>query len=206
MKLEQQLRQAPKLEQVQKISLEQKLLEDSSIKIEEIPLFSLHKIKSRINDLKIDPYLKTKLIINLLGENCSYREKTGTNRYCLTFKNISRSLSIVKNGTFKLLEINIKKGKISDTVLEKTKNKCLIDIEKAKEWFDGEFNNLFYDMNGEIPGPVINKLRERFNLWARKKTEDAFELSLNDLLISISKKYGIDSEDPEEIWNKLKKK
>ncbi len=180
-------------------------------KVGEIPLFSLHRIKS-ISSKGIKPLtndvISTFMKI-LISKNIKYKKEIKRDWNCVTANHVVEAVSSFENELKIGIRTLIPKKKVELTQVDKETIKELVArknviIKILKEWFNENYDSLLYDTSKNIPWAIIQDLRARLNIWVFKNT-NSFGDEINDVIFSVAKKSGIETENisAEDAWKKM---
>jgi len=175
--------------------------------VEDLDLFSLHRIRARIGTLNVHPTTRDSLVVNMLNENRKYREEEKCKKFCLTIGGADRSIDTTLGFLEKQANIGLSTLDNSQRPVYMEVVQRAIDTQKTKmrTWFADNYDDILYDQSGKIPLPVILALRKSFRSWAISQTTP-FQQPIEEFLDGVASEQGLNPKDftsAEEIWNKL---
>ena len=176
----------------------------------ELELFSLHRIKNRINSMKIHPKVKEKLRGELIRENSEYRANSDNNWMCITPTSLDRAVD--KTIDYLVGQTSLGLATVDDTkireALERVMSRQVEDQSNViKKWFVDNYENILYNMNGKIPFPIVRKMREQLSQWAIQHT-NPFMQPIEELIEETATSLGLNPgsyDSHEDLWEELKK-
>lgn len=183
------------------LSLSQSLGESSG----DIPLYSLHKMQRllRRTPPSISPELLQVLMRSIIRENKGYKEESGNDWSCLTSTNLIDAITATelaidetisninsipseqKDFAFVVKELLTKKADETKTII--------------RTWFSDRTEQLEYDMNGQIPWPIVQRLRRGLSVWI-SGVVNPFQQSIEEMVLDTAKEQGIDADNAEDAW------
>ncbi len=192
---------------MQLLKIEQKLV--SYDRTGEIELISLHKVKHRIASLGVNNELKGYLVDQLLKENEAYRVQSKSQKYCLTpdgIDNATYNTRIFLEDQFSVVKHDF--GDLEAMALFESSVLPAIEtnVSIIKHWFADNYDNLFYDTNGSIPWPIVQRMRGEFVSWAEGKS--TFDTPIIEIIEEVATDKGYDTsnyDSYEDLWVELKK-
>lgn len=173
----------------------------------DIPLYSLHRISSRLNPQSIGLHGKIVGILNraLIAANERYRTESGNARwYCLTSLNLEQAIIAVDR---RLGEIIAPVSAMpSEAPQRLAATQAMLEAQRAaaiqriKEWFEMNYDKLLYDMSGQVPWPVILRLRKKLGGWIANAAAEPFGQDIGDMVLDVAHENGYKGDDAEEAW------
>jgi len=180
-------------------------------RVGEIPLFSLHKIKSATRK-GITPLGKDTLSLFLrilISQNIKYKNELKRDWNCVTADHIVKTIDLLDNELKKAINGLIPKEKSSLTGPDKEILVSLIASKNIikrtlKEWFDKNFDFLLYDTSSSIPWAIVQELRTRLNIWVFKNT-NLFGDEIEEVIFNVAQKQGVktDGISAEDAWKAM---
>lgn len=196
------------LSQTQKQILTQRL-ELPFTSVGELELFSLHRIKNRIDSMNVHELTRKRLIGDLLRENHQYTIDTGNKWSCLTPTGLDNALG----HTIDYLEEQMNLGlEAVDNDEQRAALKIVmephLDIQNTimKRWFSDNYDALLYHIDSRIPYPIVMQMRRKLAIWAVEKTNQ-FDQPIEELIGEAARSVGLDPKNygsNEDIWEDLK--
>ncbi|MGV8168943.1 MAG: hypothetical protein ACP5N3_02705 [Candidatus Nanoarchaeia archaeon] len=174
----------------------------------ELELFSLHKIRNRLDTLHVSPKIRTLFFKELLEQNKLYQTLNERNWYCLTPDGVDKAIDNIDADlnnlaiTISELQVTYEKQQLARTSLHKQKDKY---ISSMKHWISEQYYNIVYDTEGKIPYPIILQMREKIAVWAMG---NSFPLSepIESIIESAAQSTNMSTKNLsyDEIWDALK--
>lgn len=196
------LRQAVTVEQ--RLVLREQIGETSG----DIPLYSLHRIKRllKMQPIRVSAELQTLLMRNLIAANQGYKEESGNDWSCLTSQNLVDAIDTTDHQIARNIdhiddipkELAAAKEKLFAKFHEARKE----SIRTIQQWFETNFDNLLYNMDGKIPWPVVLRLRRNLGVWIATAT-NPFGEYIEDMILGVANQNGVAAEDAEDAWEKM---
>ncbi len=176
----------------------------------DLELLSLHRIKNRIDTLEVHPSTRRSLAVALIRENLDYRVQNNHNRYCVTLNHVDSAV----DSTAEFLNQESEKGlatlkeepQLYSRVSDYMKGLTQKQVSKMKGWFSDNYDVLQYDTQSSIPYPLVLKMRQSLNDWARGE-QSAMSQGIGDALEDLLKEKGLDPSSYKsdvEMWEALK--
>ncbi len=174
----------------------------------DIPLYSLHRIKSlfRKQPPALSKELQTLLLRYLIAANLEYKEDTGHDWSCLTSHNLVDALEATDQAIREAID------GVEDIPKEWTavRNKLFAKLHEGREgnvaamkrWFESNFEALQYDMRGQIPYPVVLRLRRALGQWIAGVC-NPFGQDIQDMVLEVAAEEGIATGNAEDAWEKM---
>lgn len=198
-----ELNQRLEMRQSQRVSLADMFGETAG----DIPMYSLHRISSRLNPQSIGLHATIVGILKraLIAANERYRVESGNAKwYCLTSTNLEQAITAVD---LRLAEIT---GAASAMPAEAPRRSAVaqasLDTQRAhavqtiKQWFETNYTDLLYDMDGKIPWPIVLRLRKKLGGWIASTAAEPFGQDIGDMVLEVARAEGYEGDDAEEAW------
>jgi hypothetical protein len=188
----------------QEVALRQMVGETSG----DIPLYSLHRIKNlfRKQPPTIDGKLKELLLQNLIAANRDYKEASGNDWSCLTSQNLVDAIDETDREIAETIrnihDIPREYAAVKDKILAKLNEAREANVAVMKQWFDGHFDDLFYNMDGKIPWPVVCQLRRSLGQWIAGHA-NPFDQDIEDMVLEVADHEGISAANAEDAWESM---
>lgn len=199
------------LSQKHECNLRQKQALEFPERVGEIPLFSLHKIKTMSKN-GIYPLPKDvvcaffKIII---AKNARYKEEIKRDWNCITPNHVIEAITLFDTNFRKSIKTIIPKKMDELTEPDKELMRSLIARKNVitkvlKEWFEKNFDFLLYDTSSNIPWAIVQELRMRLNVWVFKNT-NSFGDEIEGMIFNIAKKQGVSTDgiSAEDAWKAM---
>ncbi len=199
------LRQAVSIKQ--KIGLKIAFRQSFGETIGDIPVYSLHRIKSMMarSPIGISEDLKKVLIEALSAANVEYKLDSGNDWSCLTSNNLVDAIEAVDSALKEMIEgINLpeEQAQFRERLQEELSLVREQGILSIKQWFEAHYDQLLYDMSGSVPWAVVHRLRLNLGYWIATKG-NRFGDDIEDVILDIAKESNIVTDDPEVAWKKM---
>jgi hypothetical protein len=147
----------------------------------------------------------------LINENAKYREETSSKRMCI----VPSGLDMCVNNTRDFLRSEADSGistvAVDNPQLAEGARSLLYgqvdsQIDIVRNWFSDNYDELLYDTNGNIPFPIIMKMRGELGRWALKEIS-SFDRPMTELIEESIRDGGLNPksyESHQEMWDYLK--
>lgn len=175
----------------------------------DIPLYSLHRIKNKLaqeDSILLSPEIKSFLMRSLIEANKVYKEETGNDWSCLTSANLVEVIEFIDGSIAAAIEglENIPKEHrdSKDVILKMLHAGRKQTIQIIQSWFKDNFDDLLYDMRGNIPWAIVQRLRCNLSRWI-VGVSNPFTEDIEDMVLDVSREAGVTAEDAEEAWKKM---
>jgi hypothetical protein len=175
----------------------------------DLELLSLHRIRHRIKTLSAHPDVREKLVLELMRENRRYRETSGKQWYCITPNALDRAMTETRAHIEGITREGIS-AQDSERIKAALRKVLLGKIDEQdrtiRQWFVDNYDALIYNTQGNIPYPIIQRMRGHLSRWAVEQT-NPFDQSIEELVEETVRYVGLDPElyrDHEEMWESLK--
>lgn len=175
----------------------------------DIPLYSLHRIKSLMRKKKIGISKESEALLrrHLLVANEKYKTESGNNWSCLTSINLIEAIESLNKELKETVDSVLigQPAELLETVhkiissLHRTREE---HVSKIKQWFVDHGDKILYDTTSKIPWAVVRRLRLGLSHWAIG-TANPFKEEIETAILQIAKDEGIEAEDSEEAWIKM---
>lgn len=172
----------------------------------DIPLYSLHRIRARLSKIAVSSEIKNLLMRNLIQANKMYKEESGNDWSCLTSNNLVDAIEEVDCQ----LEVSI--NGLEDIPREyQTSKEALLRVLHAnrqktvsviQSWFQDNFDELLYDMRGNVPWAIVCRLRRNLSQWIVRVSNPFLE-DIEDMVLNVSEEVGVSADDAEDAWKKM---
>jgi hypothetical protein len=174
----------------------------------DIPLYSLHRIKALLGkrEMFVSKDLLVLLVQNLIAANQEYRSESGNRWNCLTSQNLVDAIETADR------EIAGAIDRIDDIPIEfaGTREKLFMKLHDAREqsvrtmqeWFETNFQDLLYSIDGKIPWPIVRRLQRNLGVWIATAT-NPFAENINDMVLSVAAEQGIRAGNAEDAWEDM---
>ena len=196
------LRQAATLQQ--HLVLREQIGETSG----DIPLYSLHRIKGLLKKqpIRVSKELQILLMRNLIAANQMYKAESGNDWSCITSQTLVAAIDAPDRQIAETIdrindiprEFAAAKGKILAKLHEAGKQ----SIQTMQQWFEVNFQDLLYDMDGKIPWLIVLQLRRNLGIWITTTT-NPFGEDIEDMILGVATQNGVVAEDAEDAWEKM---
>lgn len=201
------------------MSLSQSLELSQSLKLEltlflgetigDIPVYSLHRIKNLLTKMPMSVSGEMKIILQrqLTEAKKTYKEESGNDWNCLTSHNLIQAIDGADQEAVGIIEKSLvgQPRECIEQVAELKKHFLKLKDEQIaiiKKWFEENYDQLLYDMDGKIPWGVIQKLRRNLSVWIAG-TGNLFYADIKDAIIDVARECGIETENVEDAWRKM---
>ena len=178
-------------------------------KFGDIPLFSLHRIKSLLlrSPIAVKPRMQTLLVEKLFELNEIYKEESGNDWCCLTALNMTAAFERLDESILQGIDAALgsqPKELMGAVAAMRPKLIASKDagIEIIRKWFDANSEQLVYITDGKIPWAVVAKLRAGLSVWKIKQAS-VFDLNIDDAILQIAAERNINEGDPIKAWKKM---
>ncbi len=179
----------------------------------DLPLISLHRVKSRIHTLKTSPCLRNTLVKYLVEQNKAYREDTQRKWNCITANGLDAAVDSLEEELKKTVGLALLP--LQDTVSKDDYSKLETSLYQGvdqnytivKQWFGDRVDELAYNTDGNIPWPIVQRLRKQLGVWVAERV-NPFGTPISDVIDSVAIEEGLNPnnyDDALDIWNALKK-
>jgi len=171
----------------------------------EIPVYSLHRIRGLLKrqPIPIDAQISRLLMGNLIAANLDYKLESGNDWSCLTSNNLVDAIEATDQAITETINL------IDDIPRELAgaKEKILGQLHAARQrtirtiqtWFEVNFQELLYDMNGKIPWPIVLRLRRNLGIWIATAA-NPFKEDIEEMILGVAGETGIAAVDAEDAW------
>jgi hypothetical protein len=192
----------------QEISLVQALAQCFGETSGDIPVYSLHRIARLMAKRPIDisAQMETILKRQLITANKTYKAESGNDWNCLTSGNL---VSAIEGVDRQVKEITTGANAIPhefaphSAAIRKLFNgqraQCIAAI---KQWFETNYDDLLYKMDGKIPWAVIQRLRKNLGMWIAGAA-NPFRQSIDEMVFEVAESQGIYAQTAEDAWELL---
>jgi hypothetical protein len=174
----------------------------------DIPLFSLHRIKTllRKKPIGIGSLLTKILTHELIKQNSIYKAESGNDWSCLTGLNCTNAIENVDNIISDQIEVasNVAtelRNQLA-VIIQKMKSRQTAQIKKIKAWFEANYYDLIYEQDKKIPWSVVQALRRNLAAWTVNST-NPFDEKIDDMVMEVAREQGISASTAEEAWIKM---
>jgi len=178
----------------------------------DLPLVSLHRVRSRIHSLEASKGVKGNLIKQLINQNRIYREDTGRKWNCITAGGLDTAVNDLETDLKR--SVNLGLVSVRDTIpasdYQALREVLMDQVDSQyftiKKWFNENADELEYDTHGDIPWPIVQRLRRQLGVWSTERI-NPFGISIADVIDDVATESGIDPtkyKDAKEIWDALK--
>ena len=169
----------------------------------------MHKIKRKLASIGINvgSDFKALLIRNLIAANAKYKKQSGNNWNCLTSNNLIEALENVEKDSRKVIQVALNAPGQSQQhamlgLVKIFEKKLTKSIQTINQWFDDNYNDLLYDMNGNIPWPIIQQLHNNLAVWISTNS-NPFTQSISEMIVEVANDQGIDTDDAFYAWEAM---
>ncbi len=173
----------------------------------EIPVYSLHRIKGMMKrqPIQISDELRMLLLQNLLLANEEYKTASGNDWNCLTSNNLVDAIEATDGNLRRSIEatrLPTQYARIAERLFAKLHEGRTSNVTTIQQWFESNFDSLLYDMRSNIPWAVVCRLRRNLGYWIATKA-NPFGQDIEEMILEVGKENGVDTDDPEEAWEKM---
>ena len=177
------LSQSQSLEMNQRLNVTQSFGECSG----DIPLYSLHRIRalSRRQPIAVSVQLNQILKQQIVVANAAYKRESGNNWNCLTSLNL---VAVIKGTDQDVKRITTGPGAIPEDFPNRAAALQMFDEHRVKSigiiqtWFDVNFENLLYSIDGKVPWFVIQRLQRNLHEWINGG-KNPFREGIEDMIL-----------------------
>lgn len=173
----------------------------------DIPVYSLHRIKRvlAMNPPKsISPKIVGILIRSVIAANEKYRTDTGNDWYCLTSANLVHAiglldarLGVIIGAADAMPSEAPKRAAAAQAALESQRARA---VRIVQEWFETNYDDLLYDMDGKIPWPIVLRMRRNLGAWIGNAAAEPFGQDIGDMVLDVARAEGYGGDDAEGAW------
>ncbi|MFH1170017.1 MAG: hypothetical protein V1704_00380 [Candidatus Vogelbacteria bacterium] len=174
----------------------------------DIPLYSLHRIANLLRKRPIRLAVPFVSILNrsLIAANAVYRQESGNKWNCLTSHNLVDAIEHVDT---KLAEImTVEKLGRPEYIESDDEFREIIDeerkkyVKKIQKWFEENYDDLLYIMDGKIPWAIIRRLQQNLATWIAGVI-NPFSEDIGEMVLMVAKSEGVITDDPEMAWEAM---
>ncbi len=181
----------------------------------EIPVYSLHRIKSLLRKwpIPVSRELFDLLVRALIAQNAVYREESGNDWSCLTSNNLVAAIEAVDEALGQIVELAAQvpseHKEAAGRVAQRLQAKRSESVQIVKDWFQEHYDDLLYAMDGKIPWAIVKRLRRFLSTWIAG-AGNPFLVDVEELILEVAAEEGVSATNPEDAWvamgGKLNKK
>lgn len=175
----------------------------------DIPLYSLHRIKNKLarkDSILVSPEIKTLLMRNLIAANKMYKKESGNDWSCLTSANLVDAIELIDGAIEATIEgledIPKEYTSCKEAFLRALHSSRKKNVKIIQSWFEDNFDDLLYDMRGNIPWAIVCRLRRNLSRWIVGVSNPFLE-DIEEMVLDVSIEEGLNTDDPEEAWEKM---
>jgi hypothetical protein len=174
----------------------------------DIPLYSLHRIRRMMakQPPTVSEQLRTWLTQNLIAANIEYKEATGNDWSCITGSGLVDAFdttdSMINNAIDGIRDLPKEHAMLREKLLAKLHAGREENILTMKQWFESNFEQLQYSMDGKIPWPIVLQLRRNLGKWIAGAS-NPFDQDIEEMIMEVASQEGIQTESPEEAWERM---
>jgi len=175
----------------------------------DIPLYSLHKIRRLLRyspPTGISGELLRILAVNLIRANAEYKKDSGNNWSCLTSNNLVDALAsteAVIDDTVATIDQVPSEQLVAASAVKELLTKRAEQAKAAiREWFSDNADRLDYDMSGQVPWAVVQRLRRGLAIWV-SGIANPFNQGIEEMILEAAAEQGIAAGDAEEAWTQM---
>jgi len=175
----------------------------------DIPLYSLHRIRKKLSkrdSIEVSAEIKTLLVRNLIKANKVYKEESGNDWSCLTSNNLVEAIEEVDcqleasiDGLEDIPEEFQTSKEVLLRVLHAERKKT---VKVIQSWFENNFDELLYDMRGNVPWAIVCRLRRNLGQWIVRVSNPFLE-DIEEMILSVSEEAGVSTDDTEDAWRQM---
>lgn len=174
----------------------------------DIPVYSLHRIRRRLDYrlMGISHSVTLRLVRHLLKANEKFVEETGKNWKCLSTKNFIEAMEGLEEELVDYIDryesVPVEYRKDALVLAAFLREKAQAEVDKIKSWFDKNYDDLRYNMEGKIPWPIVQRLRRDFSRWALGFA-NPFSMDIEEMIMEVAEEGQVPAEDAQEAWVRM---